>query len=184
MRKTFSFIITMLVMLFAYCSFSMFSLNDEAYKSAYASSLSDNAIITLSGESNEQGIVVKAFLRQNTGLNGMTLEISYDNSMMQLRNLERGEALSTLDYMTTNIHTEQGYAITPFKINYSGDKNDDSTGLLFVMEFKINESVVDGEYLVTLKSDKSTVSYVDEGMKTKSALIDGVKIYIKGYFLL
>lgn len=146
----------------------------------FAVSLSDNAVITLSGEITEQEIVVKAYLRQNTGINGMTAEISYDTSAMTLKNVERGSALSSLDYMTTNVDTEKGYEITPFKINWSGDENDSSSGILVTMHFTVNETAHDGEYAVTLKTDRESITYIDGGVKTKSALIDGVKIKIKG----
>lgn len=171
MRKTISFIIMMLAMLFAIISASM---------TVFAASLSDNAVITLSGEITEQEIVVKAYLRQNTGINGMTAEISYDTSAMTLKNIERGTALSSLEYMTTNVDTEKGYAITPFIINWSGDANDGLTGVLVTMHFTVKETANDGEYAITLKTERNSVTYIDGGVKTKSALVDGVKIKIKG----
>lgn len=146
----------------------------------FAASLSDNAVITLSGEITEQEIVVKAYLRQNTAINGMTAEISYDTSAMTLKNIERGTALSSLDYMTTNVDTEKGYAITPFIINWSGDANDGLTGVLVTMHFTVKETANDGEYAITLKTERNSVTYIDGGVKTKSALVDGVKIKIKG----
>lgn len=181
MRKTFGLFVSMALMFFAMCSVSLIGRGFNAsFTETNAASLSDNAVITMSGENNEKEIVVTASLRKNTGLNGMTTEISYDTSAMTLTNVERGKALSTLEYMTTNVETEKGYAITPFIINWSGDKNDDSIGLLITMHFVVKEGAVDGEYQVILKSERNTVTYVDEGVKTKSVLIDGVKVLIKG----
>ena len=181
MRKTFSFIVMMLAMVFAFASIFTTSLGvNNTTRVTSAASLSDNAIITLAGETNEDDVIVKAYLQQNTAITGMTLEISYDTSAMTLTNVERGTALSSLDYMTTNVDTEEGYGIIPFKINWSGDENDKSTGLLITMHFAIKEGAVDGEYPVTLKSEKMTVTYIDGDLKTKSALADKVKIYIKG----
>lgn len=181
MRKTFGLFVSLALMFFALASVSLIGRGLSAsFTETNAASLSDNAVITMSGENKEQDIIVKASLRKNTGINGITTEISYDTSVMTLTNVERGEALSTLEYMTTNVETEKGYAITPFIINWSGDKNDDSSGLLITMHFVIKEGASDGEYRVALKTEKNTVTYIDEGVKTKSALIDGVKIYIKG----
>lgn len=171
MKKITNIIISILCLCFIFTPVSI---------TVFAASLSDNAVITLSGEITEQEVVVRANLRQNTGINGMTVEISYDTSAMTLKNVERGSALSLLDYMTTNVETEQGYAITPFVINWSGDENDNSTGVLVTMHFTVNETANDGEYEVTLITDKESITYIDGGVKTKSALIDGVRITIKG----
>ena len=168
-------ILNVSIIIFALCVISA-----PVYTTAFAASLSDNAVITMSGEIREQDVDVKAYLRQNTGINGMTVEISYDTSAMTLKSVERGSALPLLDYMTTNVETEKGYAITPFIINWSGDENDNSTGVLVTMHFTVNETANDGEYAVTLITDKESITYIDGGVKTKSALIDGVRITIKG----
>ena len=168
-------VLKLIILILSLCLISI-----PASMTVFAASLSDNAVITLSGEITEQEIVVKAYLRQNTAINGMTVEISYNTSAMTLTNVERGSALPLLDYMTTNVETEKGYAITPFKINWSGDENDNSTGVLVTMHFTVNETANDGEYAVTLKTERNSVTYIDGGVKTKSALVDGVKIKIKG----
>ena len=168
-------IINIFIIILALCIFSA-----PVSMTAFASSLSDNAVITLSGKITEKEIVVEANLRQNTGINGMTAEISYDTSAMTLKNVVRGTALSALNYMTTNVETEKGYGITPFKINWSGDDNDASTGLLVTMYFTVNETATDGAYTITLKIDRDSVTYIDGGVKTKSALVDNAKVSIKG----
>lgn len=168
-------VLKLIILILSLCLISI-----PASMTVFASSLSDNAVITLSGEIAEQEIVVEANLRQNTAINGMTAEISYDTSAMTLKNIERGTALSSLDYMTTNVETEKGYAITPFRIIWSGDENDGSSGLLVTMHFTVNKTANDGEYAVTLKTEKESITYIDGGLKTKSALVDGVKIKIKG----
>lgn len=168
-------VLKLIILILSLCLISI-----PASMTVFAASLSDNAVITLSGEITEHEVVVKANLRQNTGINGMTVEISYNTSAMTLTNVERGSALPLLDYMTTNVETEKGYAITPFKINWSGDENDNSTGVLVTMHFTVNETANDGEYAVTLITDKESITYIDGGVKTKSALIDGVRITIKG----
>ncbi|MBP5466942.1 MAG: hypothetical protein J6Y43_05215, partial [Clostridia bacterium] len=155
---------------------------------ASAAELSDNVVIALSGEIDGEKVSVDAVLMQNTGLNGLTLEISYDTEALTLINVERGGALSSLDYITTNVETEKCYGITPFIINYfmkdttSGNENDKSVGLLFKMEFSVNENIQDGKYTVTLKTerDHSATYIVDGEVATKNVLINGIQVEIKG----
>ncbi len=161
--------------LIAACSYN-------AFFKVSAANLSDNAVIVLSGETDGEKVSVNAVLIQNTGLNGLTLEISYDTDAMTLINVEKGAALSSLEYMTTNVDTEQGYGIIPFKINWSGDENDASTGRLFNMEFSVKDNIQDGKYTVTLKAEKNkSATYILDGdAHTKNVLINGVQVEIKG----
>lgn len=152
-----------------------------------AAELSDNAVILLSGEINGEEVSVDAVLMQNTGLSSLTVEIIYDTDVMTLKNIEHGSALSSLDPMYTDVNTEKGYAITPFKINYAnvngtvGKENDASTGLLFKMKFSVKENISDGKYVVTLKTveDQPPTYFEDGEEKTKKVLINGVQIEIK-----
>ena len=147
-----------------------------------AAELSDNAVIALSGEIEGEKVSVDAVLMQNTGLNGLTVEISYNTQAMTLVNVEKGVALSSLDFMTTNVDTEKGYAVTPFIINWSGDDNDSTSGLLFKMEFSVNENVSDGKYNITLKTERNhSATYIDGGdAHTKNVLVNGVQVEIEG----
>ena len=147
-----------------------------------AAELSDNAVIALSGEIDDENVSVDAVLIQNTGLNGLTVEISYDTNIMTLTNVTRGSGLSSLDYITTNVETEKGFGIIPFKINWSGDKNDESTGLLFNMSFSVKENVRDGKYFLTLKTerDQSATYIAGDDIATKNVLINGVQVEIIG----
>jgi len=145
--------------------------------------ISDNAIIVLSGKLSEEGEVeIQASLSQNTGISAMTLTLSYDKDVMTLTNVKRGNALSSLDYITTNTDTEQGYQITPFVFNYSGNANDTSTGILFSLTFKLNENIKDGTYKVSLiyNKDKDVVYYDErDDVQTKNLLIDNAEIEFK-----
>lgn len=147
-----------------------------------AADIKDNAVIALSGDTDGEIVSVDAYLMQNTGLNGLTVEISYDVNAMTLVDIEKGEALSSLNMMTTNIDTEKGYGITPFVVNWSGDENDDSNGLLFTMKFSVKDNVNDGKYAVTLKvNKKGGASYILDGdAASKNVLVSGVQVEIKG----
>ena len=148
----------------------------------YAATITDNSIIILTGKVNEENeLVIVANLSMNTGISGMTLELVYDKSAMTLTNVVLGTALSSLNPITTNTKTEEGYSITPFKFNYMGSENDFSGGKLFTLTFRLNENINDGIYRVSLKYVKNQdVYYVDNGvLKTKNIYIDSAEIEIK-----
>ena len=148
---------------------------------AYAAEESDAAVITMSATTSDKEVAVTVDLRQNTALSGLTVEVSYDASAMTLTGVERGKALSSLDYITSNPNTDKGYAITPFKIMWSGDENDFSTGTLVKLRFAIKENAQDGEYVISLRTSGSNNATYLEGkeVKTKNVLIDGTKIRIE-----
>lgn len=139
-------------------------------------------LIAMSASTSGQEVIVDAVLENNTGILGMTVEIIYDDAAMTLINVERGEALSSLEYLTTNPDTPDGYSVRPFKINWQGEQNDMSTGTLFRMRFLTKETAKDGEYTITLRRDGTRpVTYLDgKSVESKNVMIDGVKIKIKG----
>ena len=147
---------------------------------AYAAEITDAPVMVLSATMDGKEVTVDAVLKRNSGISGMTVEIEYDASAMTLTNVERGNALSSLEYLTTN--TEQGYSHNHFRINWSGDENDTSTGTILKMRFSIKETTPDGEYLITLKGvGEKPVSYLTGNqVETKRILIDGVKIRVSG----
>ncbi len=151
---------------------------------AFASSISDNSVIILSGSVQSGNmLVIDANMRVNTGIGAMVLEISYDKSAMLLSGITFGSALSALDPVTTNVDTPQGYAITPFKINYLSQEkgNDFTTGKLFTLTFRLLDDIKDGSYRVSLKYEKNKdVNYFEQGgVKTKNLYIDNAEIQIK-----
>ena len=165
----------------------IFSFFAHPSQKTFADSISDNSVIIVSGIVNTQNkLIIKANLTENTAISGMTLELSYNKSAMVLTNVVFGTALSSLEPITTNTNTSEGYKITPFKFNYYGEKNDFSTGLLFTLTFNINNNVKDGNYLVSLKYNKNKdVCYFDENnvLKTKNLYIDNAEIQIKNDFV-
>lgn len=147
---------------------------------AYAASASDPAVIVLSPSATENEVTVDAVLRQNTGLSELVVELVYDTTAMELVNVERGDALSKLEFLTTNSDTEQGFAFTPFKLNWSGDENDYSTGNIVRLHFATKPEAKDGDYTIELKADRVTdASYIVNGTaESKSVLIDIATIRI------
>ncbi len=148
---------------------------------AYAEDLAEEPIIVMSATDAGRELTVKVTLRRNSGISGMTLQLAYDSSVLELTNVERGDALKSLEYLTTKVDSEQGYAITPFRINWSGDKNDTSTGTILWMTFLIKDSTPDGDYNIALRAPEKVVTYLDgKSIKTKRVLINGVKIRLNG----
>lgn len=149
----------------------------------YAASIEDNSVIILSGEVSEDNkLIIKATMTENTGISGMILELSYDSSVMTLSNLEFGQALSKLEPITTNPQTEEGYGITPFRINYLAKDNDFTTGVMFTLTFDLFENIPNGNYIITLKYEKNKdVNYYDDNkdVKTKNILIDYAEVKIE-----
>lgn len=152
-----------------------------AANTAFALS-NDNAVIRMSGKINNGGISVDVNLIKNDGISAMNLELVYDDTALTLVGAERGTALNTLQYLTTNTETEQGYSIKPFKFDYSGDDNDYSTGKLFTLSFKVKDGAKDGKYVVTLKYKRnSDVNYIENGeLKTRNLSVDSVEIKTEG----
>ena len=147
---------------------------------AYAAEPSDSPVMVLSATTNGNEVTVEADLKMNTGIFGMTLELVYDESVMTLTGVEKGEALSALEPIWTN-----GYDVRPFVINWLDTKNkvnDTSTGIVLRMHFLIKETAPDGIYSIKLiGTDNQSVTYLDGNkIKAKSILIDDVKIKIEG----
>ena len=149
----------------------------------YAANISDNSVVILTGSVNEQNkLVVEANLTVNTGISGMTLELSYNSAAMVLSNVVLGSALASLEPITTNTQTDEGFSITPFVFNYFGQENDFSTGNLFTLTFDLLEDVEDGNYSVALKYTKNKdVNYYENNIdvKTKNLFIDNIEVQIK-----
>ena len=145
---------------------------------AFAASVADNSVITLSGSTQGNKVVIKANLVENPGINGMTLTLSYDKSAMSLFNYSFGSALASLDPIATGTETET----SEFKINYLGGANDYTTGTLVTFTFNLSSTISDGSYLVALTYKKnSDVTYLDNAGKvhTKNLYIDNAEVVIK-----
>ena len=177
MRKVFkySILLSILVILF-----SCFALN---LKIVNADSISDSIVVTMKADKQSDNILkIRVVLEKNTALSGIVLNLNYDSDKMKLTNLERKQALSSLDFLTTNTETEKGYGITPFNISYSGDKNDYSTGTMFVLTFNVFDTTESGNYIISLNYNKNKdIVYIDNNeIKTKNMLIDSARVKVQG----
>ena len=137
-----------------------------------------NPVLLLSGNNQNGEVVVTATLRDNEGISGMLLTLEYNTDKMVLTNCQVGTALSTLDFMPTNVDTEQGYAAYPFSFMWSGDANDSSNGLLLTMHFKVLDGV-DGDAHVTFTyTTNQDVNYIDDKkeLRTRNLIVDTLRI--------
>lgn len=143
-----------------------------------ARSLADKPIILLSNISEYPEIVLRANLADNTGISDMLLEIRYDDSVMELTNVEKGDALSSLGYIPSG-----NYSVKPFKVYYYTDDaiNDSSTGVLFEMHFRLKSDIQDGKYKISLgyKKDADVWYYENGEHKTKNLIVDNVEITLR-----
>lgn len=152
-----------------------------AANTAFALS-NDNAVIRMSGKINNGGISVDVNLLKNDGISAMNLELVYDDTTFTFVGVEKGSALGSLQYLTSNTGTEKGFSIKPFKFDYSGDDNDYSTGNLFTLLFKVKTDAKDGKHVITLKYNRnSDINYIEDGeLKTRNLSIDLVEIKTEG----
>ena len=123
-------------------------------------------------------IEIEVKVEENSGVCGMLLSLEYDTSVFTLTGLEYGEAFSSLSPIHTNVETEEGYGVYPFKITYLGDENDTSTGRMMTLRFRVKENVPNGKYTITLKHERDGgVTYLKNNeILTKNLLIDGARI--------
>lgn len=181
MKRIFTYLgLSLLVVFVGACSLN----KTQTYHTAHAETDS-NIVIALSGEIKENKIIIDAVMMKNDGINGLTVELSYNNNVMTLSNINKGSALTSLDFLTTNTDTDKGYSILPFKINWSGDENDKSTGKLFSMEFLAKDNKEDGVYPITLITERGkSATYIDgKDTKTRNVLVGGVQVEVKGNVL-
>ena len=126
------------------------------------------------GTQTGDDIVVDVKLKENPGISGMLLTLDYNKEVFTVLQIQRGGALSSLNFDKTGEET-------PFeniRIIYDGDSNDNSIGTLFTIKFKVNENATDGTYKIGLKysKNKDVVYYQNRDLKTRNLSIDTVEI--------
>lgn len=136
-------------------------------------------ILLLSGKTEGNEVVVEVTIRGNEGILAMNLTLDYDRERLVLTGFEKGEALATLDLMSTNTQTEEGYGVYPFVFNWFGEDNDATNGKLLTLHFApIGES--DGKARVSFTYNRNQgVTYIEAGTpapKTRNPLIDTLQI--------
>jgi hypothetical protein len=139
----------------------------------YNSIAEDNPVIVVDNKTMHVGqtFEMRVELTENTGLEAIVLQVDYDETVFTLMNVERGNALRNLTYTTTNINTNLGYAIRPFKMLWDGRAPDSSTGTMVIFTFRASREAEKKDYDIA-------VSY--EEKNTKSSYGIRVPIDISG----
>lgn len=151
-------------------------------KTINAASLKDSTIITYNQEISSNTAIITANLKQNTGICGMKLEISYDKDNLTLDDIEFGTALRSLNPIKTGDATTSDKIILNWESDFETIQNDTSTGILLVMKFTLKDGIADGTYKVGFKYDKShDIVYLDtdKQIKYKSLISDAANIIIE-----
>ncbi len=111
--------------------------------------------ITVENETVHRGqtFELSVTLDENPGLTTMLLELNYDNSIMSLVGVERGDALKTHTFTATNTDTPEGFLIKPFKLLWDGTAQDNTTGELVKFTFESKITAPLGSYPVSVSYD-------------------------------
>jgi len=140
MKKTFSIsiatiLLTLITLVLLTGVISCFLPRDTAF----ADSEKDRGNIVMTAEKEGKDVTVTVVLTQNKGISALNLQLVYNKEYLTLTDVKIGSALSKLGCTTTNVNTEEGYSITPFKFIYASNTNDTSTGTMFLLHFRIKE---------------------------------------------
>ena len=120
-------------------------------------------------------------LSQNEGLISLYLSLEYDDSAMRLIDVERGSAIESLTFTTTNSQTDVGYEVIPFNLLWDGKSPDDSNGKLVVFTFESYSFAPEGIYPITLTYDRVNTNK-DYGQPIEIEVNSGSVQLIKGEF--
>ena len=100
-----------------------------------------------------QTFLIEAELSGNEGLLDLYLSLSYNQDVMRLTNVERGDALSGLTFTMTNTDTNSGYGAVPFNMLWDGRTPDRSNGTLVKLTFESYVDAAVGTYPIILTYD-------------------------------
>ena len=112
-------------------------------------------------------------LSNNIGLMTLYLTLDYDSSAMTLTDIIQGDTLGQHTLSTTNVETDQGYAIKPFNIFWDNTQRDYSSGTIITFIFDSNIEASVGQYPVTLTCDYDN-TLIESGVHTDVEISNGV----------
>ncbi len=128
-----------------------------------------------------QTFSVQVNLEKNPGLTAMVLELEYDKRVMELVGVERGNALRTHTFTTTNTNTDAGYLMEPFRLLWDGVSQDSTTGVLLTLTFESKITAPLGDYpiVLTYEPQNTTSEY---GKPIAVDIENGIVTLIKGEY--
>ena len=171
----------LIILIFSILSFA-FGFGNSSLKVAFAQN-PDIPEVTVQSKTVHRGqtFSIDVELSQNTGLISLLLTLDYDDTVMTLKNVVQGSALSSLTMTTTNVDTEQGYGIKPFNILLDGRESDNSNGTLLTFIFDSSIDAPIGEYPITLTYDRQNTNTAYQ-TPTDIIITNGIVNLITGEF--
>ena len=147
----------------------------------FAAKLSDNIIIQLTETHTESQIDINVKLVTNSGISAMTLELAYNKNVFEYVGYEKGNALSNLDLMSTDLSNDQTLPVkfNWFNQNLGNVENDSSTGNILQLHFTLKQDCSSGSYEIGFKYNEGDIVYIENGnANTKSAIISKAVVNI------
>lgn len=105
-----------------------------------------------------QTFEINVDLQANSGLISLVLDIEYNQIAMSLVDVKRGDALDSHTFTTTNVETDKGYLVMPFRLLWDGRAPDTSTGNLVTLTFESNIEAETGDYPINITYDPSNTN--------------------------
>lgn len=137
---------------------------------------SDPTIIISDKNTNAgEKVEVTVSLKNNPGILGMTLELNYDETVMELVNIEKGEALSELTF-TKPRNLSSGCRL-PWDAEFVATE-DISNGKILILTFEIKENISQGSYEVSLSYDDGAI--IDNDINSIKVAIKNGHIIVDG----
>ncbi len=167
MKKIVVFVITCLILIVGIAPVSV----------AFAANLSDSIVLHLTATHTDNQVVINVNMITNTGISGMTLELTYDRNVFEFDGYAQGQALD-MDLISTDLSEDP---TLPIRFNWlkqnSDIGNDFSTGNILRLYFTLKSDCQGGSYEIGLKNVE-TVYIKNNNPTLKSAIIDKAVINI------
>lgn len=125
-----------------------------------AANLSESIVLRLTEEHTDNKIDIDVNLITNTGITGMTLELSYDKDVFSFDGFEEGVKLGDMDLVSSGekVDSQRGEAFNWMSQNV---ENVFTTGKILRLHFTLKDGVTAGKYEIGFKNGKEgDVTYV------------------------
>ena len=129
-------------------------------------------VLLLSGKTEGDEIVVTATLKNNEGISAMLLNLEYDRERLTFIGYQEGEALSSLDIVSSANND-----VYPYVLTWSGDDNDASNGKLLTLRFAVKEDATGQAFVkFSYKRDRDINYYEGGELLTRNLMTDTLRI--------
>lgn len=170
----------LLTVLFALSILIIYSHNADQYIT-YAAPDKPTIVVDSKTMHVGQTFEIAVNLVHNTGLEAIVLQLDYDETVFTLMKVEKGNALRTLSYTTTNVDTNLGLSIRPFKMLWDGRAPDTSLGTMVVFTFNAARDAEKKDYNISISyEEKNTKS--SYGVKVPVDISGGIVTLIGGLY--